>query len=111
MADLAASAVTIEDSWTAGGISSKRHVEMIATLVLTGQGTTTNQILATALGLTKIERCGNAVGDGNDLIYPAVPNYAGTAILLMAVTNATDGTRAAPADITDTVRIFVSGYR
>lgn len=111
MANLAQSAVTIEASWPAGGTNGKRHTEMIATLVLSGQGGATNLIPASVFGLAKIERCGNAIGDGNDLVYPAAPKYDGSAIYLTALVNATDATRAAPADITDTVRLFLSGYR
>ena len=104
MANLAESAVTLVDSWTDGGISSKRHVEAIYDLVLSGQGGTTNKILASALGLTKVERCGNAVKNDNTVIYTAVPSYDGTYIALGIGTET-------PADVTATVRIFVAGFR
>lgn len=110
MADLAASGVTVSASWTAGAVTGKRHVEKLVKLVLTGQGTTTNKIPASALGLTKIESCSNGVKDDDTKIYPAVPSNDGKNLLLMDVTNATDASRAAPADITATIFITVQGY-
>lgn len=105
MSDLAASAVTPVREWTAGGVNGKDHVEGLYTLVLTGQGDGTDKILATALGFTKIESCGNAIADDDTLVIPASPSYDGTYIVLA---DPTDGT---PNAVTDTVRIRVAGYR
>lgn len=110
MANLASSAVTVENAWNAGGINGKRHVEMIVTLVLTGQGDGTDKILASALGLSKVERCGNAVLDDDSIVYVASPSYDGSHILLVDPTEATDANRV-PVAVTGTVRLFVAGYR
>jgi hypothetical protein len=112
MSDLASSAVTAIRTWPAGGLSGKDQVHGYYDVALTGQGDTTDEILATAFGLTKIEHCGNAIVDDNSAIYPAVPNYDGSAILLANLAQATDADRTDPATATGiTVRIFVAGYR
>lgn len=110
MADLASSAVTVVNSWSNGGVNGKRHVEEIVTLVLTGQGDSTDKILATALGFTKIEQCGNAVLDDDSIVYIASPSYDGSHILLVDPTESTDASRV-PVAVTGTVRLFVAGYR
>ena len=111
MASLAASAVTINSAWTEAGITGKRLKVLDVDLVLTGQGGTTNTIPASALGLTGIVECSPAVVSDNSKVYPACPNYAGDAILLTDPTNATDGNRANPADVTGvTVNLIVKGY-
>lgn len=109
MADLAASAVTIDHHWLYGGAEGKRLFEINFHAVLTGQGTTTNKITAAALGMTKIVKTTNLVKSDDTVIYPAVVAHDGSCVLLMDVTNATDGTRAAPADITATVYGTVTG--
>lgn len=103
MAALAASAVSITDSWTEGGLNGKRFACVKATLTLTGQGGATNSIAASLFNLRIIEQALPAIGDGNDHIYVASPSYDGTLLLLKA--SATD----APADITDTVDVIVKG--
>lgn len=110
MASLASSAVTIDNSFTAGGINGKRQVVLQCTLVLSGQGGNTNKILASAFDLTKIEECSNAIKDDNLLVYVATPAYDGSYLTLVDCTQATDASRI-PADITATVRITVRGYR
>ncbi len=79
------------------------------TLVLTGQGGTTNLIPASVLALKKIEQCTNAILSTDAKVYTATPNYAGTAILLVDLTQATDASRI-PADVTGTIRLVVKGY-
>jgi hypothetical protein len=103
MGNLAASAVTIEEIWSEGGLSGKRTTCQKVKLVLTGQGTGTNKILATVLGLTKIDSASPFAADGDDHIYVASPSYDGSYLQLKA--SATD----ALADITDTVRGIVRG--
>ncbi len=110
MANLAASGVTVNAAWSEGNVTGKRHVAKLCSMVLSGQGTTTNTIPAAAFGLTFIESCTNAVKSDDTVIYPAVPAHDGSAVLLMDVTNATDATRGAPADITGTLYITVRGY-
>lgn len=103
MANLAASAVVEVSSWSSAGTNGRLLANRKLTLTLTGQGGATNKILASTLGFTKIQSATPAVGDGNDHIYVASPSYDGTFLLLKA--SATD----APADITDTVRLTVTG--
>lgn len=103
MANLAASAVTLEGGWIEGDVSGKRHVCRKLKLVLTGQGGSTNKITAAILGFQSIEQCSNANSDGDDHVYCAAPSYDGSFLTLKA--SATD----ALADITDTVRIVVKG--
>lgn len=110
MADLALSAVTIERSWSEGGMSNKELSCRRVTMVLSGQGTTTNKIPASVLQLSYIESAGPFITSDNTGIYPAVPSYDGANVLLMNVANVTDANRINPADITATVRGIVKGY-
>lgn len=91
------------ESWYEGGQANKRVGCRKLTIVLTGQGTTTNKITAASLGFEKIDSAGPFVADGDDHIYVASPSYDGSLLLLKA--SATD----APADITDTLRGIVRG--
>jgi hypothetical protein len=85
---------------------------MLCTLVLTGQGGSTNKIVASAFGLTKIESCGNLLDVTNTLVYPAVPNTDGTAILVADAKSGTQANHCNPADLTIAeTRIEVHGYR
>lgn len=112
MASLASSAVTAIREWTAGGVSGKDHVEGVYDIVLTGQGDATDKILASALGYTKIERCGNLVISDDSAVYPCSPSYDGTFVVLIDPAQATDADRTDPATLTGvTGRIFVAGYR
>lgn len=110
MANLAASAVTIERSWTEAGVNGKDLSARQVTLVLTGQGGSTNKILATVLGLSKIEQAHAFVKSDDTKMYPATPSYDGSFLCLNDLTQATDANRALPADITATVRGVVKGY-
>lgn len=103
MGDLAATAVTEISSWSSAGTNGRLLSNRKLTLVLTGQGTLTNKIAAETLGFTKIQSASPAIADGNDHIYVASPSYDGAYLVLKA--SATD----ALADITDTVRLTVTG--
>lgn len=109
MADLAASAVTIERAWTEGGTAGKLVSCREVTLVLTAQGTEANKILASVLELTKIEQAHGFRTSANKLIV-ASPSYDGSQLLLFDVQNATDASRDDPADFTATIRGVVKGY-
>ena len=104
MANLASSGVTINRSWTEGGVTGKEVSCRQVTLVLTGQGTTTNTIPASVLSLTKIEQASHFVKSDNTVIYHATPSYDGSVLLLSVVAADT------PADITATIRGVVKGY-
>lgn len=108
MANLAASAVTHEKGWKSLSTPSQlttRHL----TLVLTGQGTSTNKILASTLGFNKIHSCSLAQRSDDAGAYPAAPSYDGSMLFLYNPNQATDADRYKPADITATVRITVTG--
>ena len=104
MSNLAQSAVVIERAWTEGGTTGKELSCRQVTLTLTGQGTTTNKILASVLSLTKIEQATHFVKSDNTVVYHAVPSYDGSMLLLSVVAADT------PADITATIRGVVKGY-
>jgi len=110
MATLAASAVTVRDSWWEGGapLTKKTKVKSL-TLVLTGHGGATNTILATTLGFTTIREVTLVQTDDDSAVYLGAPSYDGTKLFLYDMSNATDATRDAPVDITDTVRCLVKG--
>lgn len=110
MAALASSAVTVLSATNLVALGSPRLTIKRLTLVLTGQGGATNTIGATALGFTSFIGCTNATADDNGFLYPAMVSYDGTKIFLTDMSNATDATRDVPADITDTVRITITGY-
>lgn len=110
MASLASTAVTIRRSWVEGSINGKRHKVLLCDVVLTGQGGSTNKILATAFGLTVIESVTAAVKSDDAVIYPAVASTDGSYVLLANLADATDATRVAGADITATVSLTVKGY-
>lgn len=109
MAALASSAVTINKSWLEQRLGSMQIKCREVTLVLTGQGGTTNTIPASVLGLTSIEEVSNAVSDGNT-IYPCAPSYDGTAVIVSDAASATAANHINAADLTDTVRLIVKGY-
>jgi hypothetical protein len=109
MANLASTAVTINRAWTEAGLAGKDISCRDVTCVLTGQGGNTNLIGASALQLTQILNCTNAIKSDNSVMYAARPNFAGTAVLLVDLTQATDASRI-PADITATVRFIVKGF-
>lgn len=115
MADLTSTDVSVVEDTVETGVSTSRRrvtrksVKGRYTLVLGGQGTTTNGIPASALGLSKITGCGSFIKSDNTVIVPAVPSADGSKLLLCAVTNATDASRAAPADFTGTFTGNVEG--
>lgn len=111
MANLAQSAVTVLNKYEESTRQGRyQHTVVRATAVLSGQGTTTNKIAATAFGLNSFVDCSNAVTDGNT-IYPAVVSYDGTAILLANQAGATAAEHVNPVDVTDTIRITVKGRK
>lgn len=101
MADLAASAVTLNRDWFAGLQRNVRNKDV--TLVLAAMGTATNKIPAAALGFTKLLGGASLVKSDNTEIVLGVADSTGDNLLLKAAaTNA-------PADFTGTYRGVVSG--
>lgn len=105
MANLASSAVTVNAYYTGMGSNAKRYTFAELTLVLTGQGSATNKILASVLqmGFVTLKGCGTAVKSDNTVVLPAVPSTDGTFLLLGG------GASNAPADYTGTFNITVWG--
>ena len=111
MADLAASAVTIERAWTEGGTAGKELSCRQVTLALTTQGTVANKITAAVLQLTKIEQSSIFITSDNLIVIPSVPAYDGSSLLLCNLATVTDANRDDPADYNSvTVRGVVKGY-
>jgi len=111
MADLLATAVTFNRSWTEGGVqgSGKDVLCHDVTLVLTGQGSTTNKIAASVLRLSVIEQTTGFRRSDTRCIL-AAPSYNGSALVLYDVEVVADADRADPIDVTDTIRGVVKGY-
>jgi hypothetical protein len=115
MADVAKSAVTILQRDKMGGRNgSYTHDRVRAKVVLSSQGGTTNEIVASAFDLSTIQNCSNAVTDGNT-IYPAAPKYSATglseSIIIADAANATAANHVNAADLTDTIYITVEGRK
>jgi hypothetical protein len=110
MAALASSAVTVYKSGYQVMLGGARLTIKRLTLVLTGQGGATNTIDASTLGFTEMLSCSNATADNDGFLYPAMVSYDGSKVFLNDISNATDATRDVPTDITDTVRITITGY-
>lgn len=109
MAAVLASAVTINDVWYTA--DTGRQLKVVdATIVLSSQGGLTNSIGAALFGMNRVR---GTVGPGVDsvgsLAYPLAPSYDRTLLCVYDLTNATDATRATPADITKTIRVIVQG--
>lgn len=108
MAALATSAVTIVRGWKQPG-TGVQFVTKQLTLVLTGQGGTTDTIDASTLGFQTIVSCSNAISSDNASIVVAVPAYDGSKIFLANLAQATDANRDDPANITGTYRLTITG--
>lgn len=102
MANLASSAVTINATWTESGTNGRKWNVWDVTLVLTGQGGTTNKILASLFEMTNIVDVTASRSSANALIA-AAPSYDNTFLIMTA-------TSGAAADVTATVRLIVKGY-
>jgi hypothetical protein len=100
MADLSSSNVTVLDFWKTGGTSTKRNTVKRVKWTSTTAGGTSNKLLATAFGFTKILNASHILLDASTKkIYPAVPAADGSYLLVAAPTQATDANRADVADL------------
>jgi len=100
MANLARSQVTFNDEWSEG--RNRRIFNRDITLALSGQGGTTNKILASTLGFLKIIAVSGARDSSNNNILSA-PSYDGSYIILSVLGAGT------PADSSATIRMTVRG--
>lgn len=109
MANLASSAVTVTRSWEEGDRFGKRQrIVKRVSLALTGQGGSTNKILATALGLSKIETATPLTKSDNSVVHPAAPSADGSYLLVNGIS--TGALTAAPGDLTGTFTTEIRGY-
>ena len=112
MATLTASSVTLNGFFYDGARVGSRHKVCDVTLVLSSQGGLTNNIPASLFGLSTITEA-FSFRDSSSNLYLAAPSWDGTTtgayLVFYAITNATDASRNAPADITATVRGKVVG--
>lgn len=106
MAAVAATAVTVNEMWSTNG--PRRLVCKDVNIVLVSQGGLTNCVTAAILGLTTIEES-YVARDSSSIGYMTGASYDRTKLVFYDITNATDATRATPADITATVRVTVKG--
>jgi len=105
MANLASSGVTITNSYEAGNRASRFvHKVVFATVVLSAMGTATNQIPASAFGLSKILAVSNLTKSDNTEVIPAAVSTNGTLILLKKQD------AFAPQDATGTYNLRLEGY-
>ena len=84
MADLAATGVTVLDSWPESGLNGKRFTVKKVSLVLAGAGSgaASNKIPASVLGMSTIEDVTSLIKSDNLVVVPATPNAAGNEIIL-----------------------------
>ena len=124
MANVTSAMVTFVRSWPECGTTGHDRVGMLCRLedATTGiaAGGNSNTIPASAFGLTKVESCGNLLvyttSTGASVkMYLMAPNYDGTLIHAIDVTNATDGNRFNVADVaiatTQRGLMEIHGYR
>jgi hypothetical protein len=105
MADLTRANVTILNSWTEGGVASKRHtaLQVQAEITSAGSGASSNKIPASAFGMSSIIDCSDLIKSDDAAVVSSAPNYAGTELLLSA------GNSTTPTSVTGTFRGIVKG--
>lgn len=81
MATLAASAVSVTDTWKGEGTSSRKFLFKDVTLTLTGHGGLTNTILAALFGMSKIIGVKNA-RNASSVLINAAPSYDNASIVI-----------------------------
>lgn len=102
MANLAQSAVSIQEVYKTGGTSGRKYKAVDAILTLSGQGGLTNTIPVALFGMTKIKEVRNC-RTSTSVIMPAAPSYDGSVVAIGAV-----GT-GIPTDSSATVQLTVIG--
>lgn len=103
MAALAASAVTPRNYWIEKALGGKEIKVRQVTLVLTGQGDTTDTIAASLFDLTEIHSVSPLVKYDNSICVVGFPSYDNSKLLLKAAaTNA-------PATYSGTFKTTIRG--
>jgi len=120
MANLASSSVTIVRAWTEGHVTGKDRKGALLTIAgAVTAGGTTNLMLASAMGFTKIESCGNfliyTTATGITLrVVPAMPSLDGTVINTCDVAAAAGAAHMNVADVViaaaESAQVEVHGY-
>lgn len=104
MANLAASAVTVNNTWTEGSRNGRRFLVKDVTLALTANGSLANNIPASLFGMTKIDYS-RSFRDSSSNVLSTAPSYDGSYLVF-----ATAETAGTPIDQTATVRGIVAGH-
>jgi hypothetical protein len=111
MSNLASSAVQVTGRWLEPiAQSGKPRHAMRAIVTLTGQGGTSNKVLATAFGLSEIEQNTTFIKSDNSKVYLGAPSADGSFLLLIDLTITGDSTIEVPVDVTGTLIGIVKGY-
>lgn len=101
MGAVAASAVTINDSWYSEGASGRKFKNIDSTIVLSTQGGDTNYIASSLFKLTKAVKVSCFVAHDNSSVYPGSPSNDGSKVYVVDT--------HAPTDVSDTFRVIVTG--
>ncbi len=102
MGAVAASAVTVEDTWYSEGPSGRKLKTVRAIVVLSTQGSDTNYILTSLFdGLEIAEKVSSFVSSDNSAVYPGSRSYDGSRIYVVD--------SHAPADVTGTFKVIITG--
>lgn len=101
MAAVAASAVTIVETWYSEGASGRKLKSVRAIIVLSSQGGDTNFIATSLLKLVAAEKVSTFVSSDNAAVYPGARSYDGTKIYVVD--------SHAPTDVTGTFKVVVTG--
>jgi hypothetical protein len=113
MANLSSANVTVIEWWYSGGVNGRRNVVKVCKYTGTTAGGASNQLVASAFGLARVNRCSNIFLDSSTKkVYPAAPSTDGSYIGVTAPTQGTDANRADLADLatsTDYAYITVEG--
>jgi hypothetical protein len=110
MADITSSSVVVNRSSSQTLSSGLILWSKACTVTLTGQGTTTNKILATAFGLSSFEETSSWVKTDNTEVVQAGPSNDRTLILLADPDDAAAANHITPADRTGAYNCVVKGY-
>lgn len=104
MPALAPSAVTVNRTWTEGGTSGHVFLAKDVTLVLSGQGANTTNLIPPALfGMKSLVDCRSA-RTATAIGYGVSPSFTGNTIWF-------SGSDGVPTDVSGTYRLIVVGTR
>ncbi len=109
--------VTVVESWDVPLVGGKTNHHRIVDVALSGNGGTADDIPASTLGFYSIKYALPVrflvTADSSLLYVPVVVEEDGFGILTLDLTDATDATRASPANVSaaGTLRVLLVGIR